>query len=81
MWKGNECAAGKNFENLAFQTAHGCQMRQPPPKKYTTPDRPTPPWKWKFCDLPLKFKTSKFQLPPPPTGWNSSWYDIRKNKI
>ena len=34
MWKGNECAAGKNFSNLAFQTAHGCQMRQPPPKKY-----------------------------------------------
>ena len=34
MWKGNECAAGKNFSNLAFQTAHGCQMRQPSPKKY-----------------------------------------------
>ena len=52
MWKGNECAAGKNFENLAFQTAHGCQMRQPPPKKYTTPDRPTPPENENFVTSP-----------------------------
>ena len=37
MWKGNECAAGKIFSNLAFQTAQGCQMRQPPPKKYNPP--------------------------------------------
>ena len=37
MRKGNECATGKIFSNLAFQTAHGCQMRQPPPKKYNFP--------------------------------------------
>ena len=33
-----------------------------------------PPWKWKFSDLPLKFKTSKFQPPPPP---NTSGVDVR----
>ena len=38
MWKGTECAAGKNFSNLVCQTAHGCQMRQPPPKKYKLPN-------------------------------------------
>ena len=63
MWKGNECAAGENFSNLAFQTAHGRQMRKAPPKKYNPPNRPRPPppppsWKWKFSDLPLKSKTS-----------------------
>ena len=81
MWKGNECAAGKNFENLAFQTAHGCQMRQPPPKKYTTPDRPTPPLKMKILWPPPKIQNFQIPTPPPPTGWNSSWYDIRKKKI
>ena len=45
----------ETFFKLAFQTFRGSQMRQPPPKKYyLPPNRPTP----------LKFKTSKFQLPP-----------------
>ena len=71
MWKGNECAAGKNCSNLAFQTAHVCQMRQPPPKKYTPTsliDHQPPLPEKNFSDLPLKFKTSKFQLPPNPGG-------------
>ena len=52
-----------NFSNLAFQTAHGRQMRQPPPKKYTPTPLPSPPppphsWKWKS---PPKFQN--FQIP------------------
>ena len=63
MWKGNECAAGKIFSNLAFQTAHGRQMRQPFPKKYTLPpNRPPPPWKC-FWTPP---KIQNFQIPTPP---------------
>ena len=48
----------KNFSNLAFQTAHGYQMRQPPPKKYTPPlsplpNRPTPTKNENFSNFPL----------------------------
>ena len=47
MRNGNECATGKNISNLAFQTVHGCHMRQSPPKKYNPlpliGQRPPPP--------------------------------------
>ena len=55
----------QNFSNLAFQTAHGCQMRQPLPKKYTPTNRPTTSWKWKFFWPPPKIQN--FQIPTPPT--------------
>ena len=59
MRKGNECAAGKKFSNLVFQTVHGCQIRQPPSKKYNPPPL-IGQLLLTFSDLPLKFKTSKF---------------------
>ena len=60
MWKGTECAAGKNFSNLVCQTAHGCQMRQPPPKKYKLPNENKigavlqKIYSSKFCNIPGK---------------------------
>ena len=67
MWKGNECATGKNFSNLAFQTVHGCQMRQPPPKKYP------PPLNMTFFWTPPKIQN--FQIPtPPPNPRGSAHY-------
>ena len=79
MWKGNECAAGKNFSNLAFQTAHGCQMRQPPLRNISPPpsNRPTtpPPLKMKIFWHPPKIKN--FQISTPPlTLVRGAHYDI-----
>ena len=69
MWKGNECAAGKNFSNLAFQTAHGCQMRQPPLRNIS------PPLKMKIFWHPPKIKN--FQISTPPlTLVRGAHYDI-----
>ena len=56
----------KNFQIFLFKLLMDARWDNLPLR-----NRP-PPWKWKFSDLPLKFKTSKFQLPP-----NTSGGDVR----
>ena len=58
------------FQIFLFKLRMDARWDKLPLRNISPPsrNRPTPPWKWKSSDLPLKFKTSKFQIPPNPGG-------------
>ena len=73
VWKGNKCAAGKNFQILLFKLRidarwNNLPLRNIPPPNRPTPPPPPPPQKKKksnekiiFCNCPKKsFPNKKF---------------------
>ena len=68
VWKGNKCAAGKNFQILLFKLRIDARWNNLPLRNIPRPNRPTPPppspLKMKiFWPLP---KIQNFQIPTLP---------------